>query len=33
MTYEKRIEDYNFGAMIRANAATEYGQDEVIFGT
>jgi hypothetical protein len=32
MTYEKRIEDYNFGAMIRANAATEYGQDEVIFG-
>lgn len=32
MAYEKRIEDYNFGAMIRANAATEYGQDEVIFG-
>ena len=30
--YEKTIEDYNFGAMLRANPAWEYGQNETIFG-
>lgn len=29
--YEKKIEDYNFGAMLRANPATEYGEKETIF--
>jgi hypothetical protein len=31
--YEKKIEDYNFGAMLRASAAEEYNQDGTIFGT
>jgi len=31
--YEKKVEDYNFGAMLRANAKTEYGEKETIFGT
>lgn len=31
--YEKKIEDYNFGAMVRNNAAAEYGEKETIFGT
>lgn len=31
--YEKKIGDYNFGTMLRANANTEYSQDGVIFGT
>ena len=30
--YEKKIEDYNFGTMLRANAAWEYGEKETIFG-
>jgi len=29
--YEKRVEDYNFGAMVRARADTEYTQDGTIF--
>ena len=32
MAYEKKIEDYNFGAMVRNNAAVEYDQDTTIFG-
>lgn len=33
MTYEKKVDDYNFGTMLRANPKWEYGQDETIFGT
>jgi len=29
--YEKKIEDFNFGTMLRANPAWEYGQKESIF--
>jgi hypothetical protein len=29
--YEKKIDDYNFGTMLRSNPQTEYGQDTVIF--
>lgn len=29
--YEKKVEDYNFGAMLRANPKTEYGEKETIF--
>ena len=32
MAYEKKIDDYNFGTMMRANPKWEYGQDETIFG-
>ena len=32
MEYEKKVEDYNFGAMVRANPKTEYGEKETIFG-
>jgi len=31
MTYEKKIDDYNFGTMLRSNPKWEYGQDETIF--
>lgn len=34
MVYEKgdkKIEDYNYGTMLRKSAKTEYGQDETIF--
>ncbi|TDZ28065.1 Protein PBDC1-like protein [Colletotrichum spinosum] len=31
MVYEKKIDDYNFGTMVRANPKWEYGQNEVIF--
>ena len=30
--YEKKIEDYNFGTLLRANPAWEYGEKETIFG-
>lgn len=30
--YENKIEDYNFGTMLRANPAWEYGEKETIFG-
>ncbi len=33
MAYEKKIDDYNFGTMLRANPKTEYGEKETIFGT
>ncbi|EMC94701.1 hypothetical protein BAUCODRAFT_124300 [Baudoinia panamericana UAMH 10762] len=29
--YEKKVEDYNFGTMLRANPAWEYGEKETIF--
>lgn len=32
MAYEKKIDDYNFGTVIRANPKWEYGEDETIFG-
>lgn len=31
--YEKKVDDYNFGTMLRANPAWEYGEKESIFGT
>lgn len=31
-TYEKKIDDYNFGAMVRANPKNEYDQETTIFG-
>lgn len=30
--YETKIEDYNFGAMVRNSSAVEYGEKETIFG-
>lgn len=30
--YEKKVEDFNFGTMLRANPAWEYGEKETIFG-
>lgn len=30
--YENKIEDFNFGTMLRANPAWEYGEKETIFG-
>ena len=33
MAYEKKIDDYNFGTMLRASPSTEYGEKETIFGT
>ena len=32
MAYEKKVEDYNFGTMLRANPNFEYGEEETIFG-
>lgn len=32
MTYEKTVEDYNFGTLLRADPKWEYGKDETIFG-
>ena len=29
--YEKKIEDYNFGTMLRADPKTEYSQEGTIF--
>ncbi|KAL8974830.1 MAG: hypothetical protein Q9197_000944 [Variospora fuerteventurae] len=31
MAYEKKIHDYNFGTMLRANPRFEYGEKETIF--
>ncbi|KAL2755671.1 hypothetical protein ACRALDRAFT_1082186 [Sodiomyces alcalophilus JCM 7366] len=31
MAYEKMVDDYNFGTMLRSNPKFEYGRDEVIF--
>ncbi|KAI7537042.1 hypothetical protein KC317_g18214, partial [Hortaea werneckii] len=30
-SYEKKIEDYNFGTMLRSNPSFEYGEKESIF--
>ncbi|KAI4735271.1 DUF757-domain-containing protein [Aureobasidium sp. EXF-12298] len=30
--YEKKVDDFNFGTLLRTNPAFEYGQDETIFG-
>ena len=32
MEYEKKIDDYNFGTMLRSDPKFEYGQDTTIFG-
>lgn len=32
MAYEKTVEDYNFGTMLRSNPKSEYGEKETIFG-
>lgn len=32
MAYEKIIDDYNFGTMLRSNPKFEYGEKETIFG-
>ena len=32
MAYEKKIDDYNFGTMLRANPKFEYTEKETIFG-
>lgn len=29
--YEKKVDDFNFGTMLRANPAWEYGEKETIF--
>jgi hypothetical protein len=29
--YEKKVDDYNYGTVIRTNPKFEYGQDETIF--
>ncbi|KAK0122066.1 hypothetical protein ONS95_010330 [Cadophora gregata] len=31
MTYEKKVDDYNFGTMLRADAKGEYEEKETIF--
>jgi hypothetical protein len=32
MKYEKKVTDFNFGTLIRANPKWEYGEKETIFG-
>jgi hypothetical protein len=32
MAYEKKVDDYNFGTMMRGDPKWEYGKDETIFG-
>lgn len=32
LAYEKKVADYNFGTMLRANPRFEYGEKETIFG-
>ncbi len=32
MAYDKTVEDYNFGTMLRSNPKFEYGEKETIFG-
>ena len=33
MAYEKKIDDYNFGTMVRNSPKAEYDEDTTIFGT
>ena len=30
--YEKKVDDFNFGTMLRTNPKFEYGEKETIFG-
>ena len=32
VVYDKKIDDYNFGTILRTNAEFEYGEKETIFG-
>lgn len=32
MAYDKKVDDYNFGTLLRANPKWEYGEHETIFG-
>lgn len=32
MAYEKKVDDYNFGTMLRTSPKSEYDQDTTIFG-
>lgn len=32
MAYEKKVDDYNFGTMLRRNPKFEYGEKETMFG-
>lgn len=32
MAYEKKVDDFNFGTLLRANPKWEYGNEETIFG-
>ncbi len=32
MAYEKKVDDYNFGTLVRTNPKFEYGEKETIFG-
>lgn len=32
MAYEKKVDDYNFGTILRTNPKFEYGEEETIFG-
>lgn len=32
MLYDQKVDDYNFGTMLRANSTFEYGEKETIFG-
>jgi hypothetical protein len=32
MAYEKKVDDYNFGTILRTNPKFEYGEKETIFG-
>ena len=32
MAYEKKVDDYNFGTLVRLDPKTEYGEKESIFG-
>ncbi|RKF60002.1 Protein PBDC1-like protein [Erysiphe neolycopersici] len=31
MAYEKKVDDYNFGTILRSNSKWEYGNEETIF--
>lgn len=30
--YDKKVDDFNFGTMLRTSPKTEYGEEETIFG-
>ncbi len=32
MAYEKKVDDYNFGTILRSSAKEEYGENTTIFG-